>query len=81
MNSAGVSGMFSDHDDEVREVLRERPLMGELPYVFLDGLWLKRLIAGPADIGRQVSIRGRYRNHLRRWHSSRRANLHPSCQD
>ena len=62
MNSAGVSGMFSDHDDEVREVLRERPLMGELPYVFLDGLWQKRLIGGPADIARQVSIRGRYRN-------------------
>jgi hypothetical protein len=73
--------MFSDHDDEVREVLRERPPMRELPYVFLDGLWLKRLIAGPADIARQVSIRGRYRNYPRRWHSSRRANLHPSCQD
>jgi hypothetical protein len=39
--------MFFDHDDEVREVLRERPLVGKFPYVFLDGLWLKRLIAGP----------------------------------
>ena len=54
------SDIFSDHDDEVREVLRERPLMRELPYVFLDGLWLKRLIAGPADIARQISIRGQY---------------------
>jgi hypothetical protein len=73
--------MFSDHDEEVREVLRERPPMGELTYVFLDGLWLTRLIAEPADIAREVSIRVRYRNHLCRWHSGRRANLHPSCQD
>jgi transposase-like protein len=39
---------------------RERPLVGEFPYVFLDGLWLKWLIAGPADIARQISIRGKY---------------------
>ncbi len=50
MNTAGVS-VDGEQMDQMKiygkiEEWRQQPLVGEFPYVFLDGLWLKRSWGG-----------------------------------